>query len=50
MMPKKEISEVSDFHPTENEFVAFWIPKAVLTVGKLIIITNKIPAPLNLKI
>ncbi len=48
MIPKKEISEVSDFHPTVNEFGAFWIPKAVPTVGKLIIITNKIPASLNL--
>jgi hypothetical protein len=52
MMPiKKDFSGISDFHPTENEFLAFWIPKAVPTFF-LIRINHiiKITRPLESKI
>jgi len=43
-MPKKKLSEFSDFHPNENEFLAFLIEKAVPTFF-LIRINNIIKYP-----
>ena len=42
MMPKKEILEFSDFHPTENEFLAFWIEKVVPTFFFKLLIKKKV--------